>query len=361
MEQPMDSLRPTRRAVLLAGAALFAATVGRARAAAPLPAIADMHSHRGLFRGSRVNLRDEMDPNGVRLVAWAIVDDSPWTTATAQGIEQKAQPAPGEPWQWFQRRVTEVDARLQEWKLPKALTPADVDAAMAGEPHVVLACEAANFLEGDASRLAQAHAWGVRHLQLVHYIASPLGDIQTAAPRHGAGLPEPTRAVIAECQRLGILLDLAHCAPALVDAALDASHTPMIWSHSWIRPGGGRWQEPANQARALSPAQARRIAEHGGVVGLWSVASRDRAYPVTSVASYADEVVHMVDLLGPRAVGFGTDLDGAGSHPVLRDYADLHAVVERLATRGLPDDTLADICGGNYARVLKQAMAGAQR
>jgi membrane dipeptidase len=320
-----------------------------------------MHSHRGVFRGSTVRMRDEMEANGVRLVAWAIVDDSPWTQSTPRGIEQKAQPAPGEPWNWFQQRVAEVDARLQEQGLAKALTPADVDAAMAGEPRVVLASEAANFLEGDASRLAQAHASGVRHLQLVHYIASPLGDIQTAPPRHGDGLPAPTQGVIAECQRLGMLVDLAHCAPALVDAALDASTTPMIWSHSWIRRGGGRWQEPANLARALSPAQARKIAERGGVVGLWSVGARDRSYPVTGIASYADEILRMADLLGPRAVGFGTDLDGAGPHPVLTDYADLHAVVERLASLRVPEDTLADLCGGNYVRVLKQAMAGSRR
>lgn len=358
----MDLHRPSRRDLLLAASGLLASGVPRwARAAASLPPVADMHSHRGLFRSSTVRLRDEMEANGVRLVAWAVVDDSPWTQPTPQGIEQKAIPAPGEPWKWFQQRITEVDARLQAWGLRKALTPADLDAAMAGEPRVVLASEAANFLEGDASRLAQAHAWGLRHLQLVHYIASPLGDIQTAARRHDAGLPEPTRAVIAQCQRLGILLDLAHCAPALVDAALDAATTPMIWSHSWIRPGGGRWQEAAGRARALSPAQARRIAAQGGVVGLWSVGMRDRSYPVTGVASYADEILRMADLLGPQAVGFGTDLDGAGSHPVLASYGDLHAVVERLAALRVDDTTLAAICGGNYVRVLKQALAGARR
>lgn len=352
---------PTRRDVLIAGAALFGAGLSAPARAAPPPPIADMHSHRGIFRGSKVRLRDEMNASGVRLVAWALVDDSPWTQSTSLGVTQKGVPAPGEPWNWFRQRQAEIDARLFEWGLPKALTPADLDAAMAGEPRVVLASEAANFLEGDASRLAQAHAWGLRHLQLVHYIDSPLGDIQTVAPRHGSALPAPAGEVIAECQRLGILLDLAHCAPATVDAVLDAAPAPVVWSHSWIRPGGGRWHEPANLARALSPEQARKIAARGGVVGLWSVRSRDRSYPVNSVGTYADEILRMVDLLGPRAVGFGTDLDGAGSNPVLVDYADLRAVADRLATLGLAEGTLADVCGGNYVRILKQAMAGAQR
>jgi len=66
--------------------------------------------------------------------------------------------------------------------------------------------------------------------------------------------------------------------------------------------------------------------------------------------------MRMVDLLGPEAVAFGTDMDGAGRNPVLAQYADVREVVENLAKRGLPEAALHNICIGNYARVLKKAM-----
>jgi membrane dipeptidase len=350
-----------RRFTLLAGASL-AGVLSPARsqtAPARRPVIADMHSHLGVLKAlPDPQLREQMEATGTGLVAWALVDDSPWIRATPSGIAQVSEPRPGELWAWYQRESAALDARLRRWGLPKALTPADVDAAMAGAPHVVMASESANFLEGDPSRLAQVHAMGLRHLQLVHYIASPLGDLQTTAPRHG-GMPAVARTVIDRCRQLGILVDLAHCTPAFVDAALDATDARVVWSHSWIRNGGGRWQDWSYIARALSPQQARKIAARGGVVGLWSVrVRRDSSYPVYSVRGYADEIARMVDTVGPQAVGFGTDLEGAGSGPALVRYADLREVADLLVSRGLPEATLQGVCGGNYARVLKQAMAG---
>lgn len=343
-----------RRRFLLAGAALALATrLGRAQQA-PRELLADMHSHFGMFRHTvRGDLRAEMMDTGTTLLAWAIVDDSPYIAETPQGMQQVREPAPGELWAYFQRRAADCDVRLAGWHLPKVFTPADVDAAVAGEPHVVMASESANFLEGQPERLARAHAMGLRHLQLVHFIASPLGDRQTEAPRHD-GMPAVTATVIAECKRLGIVVDLAHAAPALVDAALAASDATMIWSHSWIGRRGGLWRDPPNVARALSPEQARRIVAHGGIVGLWSV--RVRSEGVRDADSYADEISRMVDLVGPQGVGFGTDMDGAGSNPVLAGYADLRRVADRLAQRGMSPAVLHDVCIGNYARVLKKAM-----
>jgi membrane dipeptidase len=136
----------------------------------------------------------------------------------------------------------------------------------------------------------------------------------------------------------------------------------MIWSHSWISRNGGTWRDHQYVARSLSPAQARKIAAHGGVVGLWTVRIRsDSKYPLYSLGSYADEIMRMADLLGPEHVAFGTDMEGAGSNPVMSEYSELREVVEKLAKRGLSEAALNDICIGNYARVVKQAMNGAAR
>ena len=64
------------------------------------------------------------------------------------------------------------------------LTPDDVDSALKGQPHVVLAVEGASFVDADPSQIKRAYDLGVRHLQLVHYIKNPLSDFQTEKPEH---------------------------------------------------------------------------------------------------------------------------------------------------------------------------------
>ncbi|MES2509627.1 MAG: membrane dipeptidase [Pseudomonadota bacterium] len=318
----------------------------------------DMHSHYGMFlpRNGGLDMGQHLRDTGTTLLAWTIVDDAPWITSTPQGIKQSAQPAPGALWDNFRLRVTRYDAALRSWNLPKVLVASDLDAALAGDARVVMASESANFLEGRPERVAQAHAMGLRHLQMVHYIDTPLGDRQTEPPLLN-GLPPATLQVIRECKRLGVLVDLAHGTPDFVDAALAASDAVMIWSHSWISRSGGTWRDYAYVARSLSPAQAKKIVAHGGVVGLWTVRVRaDSKYPLYSVSSYADEIMRMADLLGPDGVAFGTDMEGAGSNPVMNNYTDLREVAENLAKRGLSGAAFSNICIGNYARVLRKAM-----
>lgn len=348
-----------RRFALWAAGALLPAA--RAFAQPGRPWLGDMHSHRGMFRAQPAELKRELEESGTTLVGWALVDDTPLTRNTGSGIEQVRDPNFGELWAYFQRRVARYDAELKAYGLAKALTPADVDAALQGKPHVVMASEAASFLEGRPERVREAHAMGLRHLQLVHFIESPLGDFQTKPPRH-EGLTPTGAQVIRECRRAGVLVDLAHCSAAMVDAALDASDGPMVWSHSWVRAVQPSWRDWPYIARAMSLAQARRFAARGGVIGLWSARVKsDRDYKVRDAATYADEIMRMVDLLGPRAVAFGTDMDGAGRDPVLSDYRQLREVAEHLVRRGLPEAVLHDVCIGNYARVVKAAMAGAAR
>lgn len=351
----------TRRAFGIAAAGVLAGLGSPARGQQAGPFLADMHSHYGQFlpRLFGFDLARHMRETGTTLLAWSVTDDHRWIARGPGGLHQTRQPEPGELWDSFRQRLARYEGLLQGWGLAKALTPGDVDAAVAGQPRVLLATEAANFLEGQPERVALAHAWGVRHMQLVHYIRSPLGDHQTAAPTHG-GLTALGAAVIAQCRRHGILVDLAHGTAAFVDGALDASDAAMVWSHSWISPAGGGWNEPGYMARSLAPATARKIAERGGAVGLWTVRVRGNpAYPVHDISSFADETMRMCDLLGPAHVAFGTDMEGTGAGPILSDYVDLRAVAEQLGRRGLDEATLHGIFIGNYARIVKQAMRGA--
>ncbi|MET0311963.1 MAG: membrane dipeptidase [Burkholderiaceae bacterium] len=322
--------------------------------------MADMHSHFGMW-GLRLpgfNLVTRMRESNTTLLAWSVTDDWRWITPGQNGWTQHRIPAPGELWEAFQKRYETYDLRLKEWQGTKALTAADVDAALAGEPRVLMATEGANFLEGQPERLAVVHGWGVRHVQLVHFIQSPLGDHQTAEPKHGGLTPTGVK-VVQECARLGIVVDLAHGTGNLVDGMLDASGGIPVWSHSWISPSGGNWTDPGYIARSLSPAHAKKIAARGGVVGLWTVNVRF-GYPVTNARQYADEIIRMCELIGPAHVAFGTDMEGAGRNPILNNYVDLRAVADDLLRRGLPGDDLRGVLIGNYARAVKAAMNNAK-
>ncbi|MEO7549157.1 MAG: membrane dipeptidase [Ramlibacter sp.] len=352
-----------RRFGLWMGCAGLAGAAGPALAQAPAPQprrpyLGDMHSHIAMFRQNprTVDLRQHLEQTGTTLLAWSLVDDTPWTRKTATGMEQMSEPGPGEIWDYFRKRVARYDSHLKHWGLTKALTPADIDATMAGKPHVLMAAESANFLEGRPERVAQAHAMGLRHLQLVHFIETPLGDRQTSPPKHGGMAPVALQ-VINECKRVGVVVDLAHCSPDFVNAAMAASDAAMVWSHSWVRGAAGTWRDWTYIARALSQEQARRFAARGGVIGLWTARVKsDRNYKVRDAETYAGEIARMVDMLGPQAVAFGTDMDGVGNDPTLAQYNDLREVADRLAQLNWPDAVLHDVCIGNYARVLKKAM-----
>jgi membrane dipeptidase len=356
----MEGIRMRRRDFALLGVAAAAAGVA-AQPAGGRPLVADMHSHYGMFlpRLFGMDLARHMRDNGIALLAWSVVDDRRWIDVRGS-LRQTGTPQPGEIWAYWQSLVDDYEKRLAGWGVAKALTLADLDAAVAGEPRVLLACESANFLEGEVSRLAAAHARGVRHLQLVHYIRSPLGDHQSASPDHG-GLTKLGAEVVAECRRLGIVVDLAHGTPALVDAALDVSDAAPVWSHSWITPQGGTWRDPGYIARSLALPQARKIAARGGVVGLWCLRSNfGPEYPVNSTRTYADEIMRMCDLLGPQHVAFGTDMEGVWPNRVMNDYTDLRDVVDHLLQRGMAADALQQVFIGNYTRVVRQALAGAR-
>jgi membrane dipeptidase len=344
-----------RRRLLKAGLGLAAALVpgvnARARALVP---VADMHFHLFFF-GPRpagsVALAKEMAAGAATLAAWALVGDVPWLRPVRRGIVQVGSPGPGEALAWFHAELDRIKRYLDGQGLKIVRTPADVDLALQGEPHIVLAVEGATFLDQSPGPLEAAYDAGIRQVQLVHYIRNPIGDFQTAPARYH-GLTELGRNVVTECNRLGILVDLAHCTPAAVGDALSVSKAPLVWSHSSV---AARWAGPLApvwEARRLPLASARAIADKGGVVGLWAM----RPDVGQTIAAYANRLAAMADLLGEDHAGFGTDRNGV-ANPVIASFADLQRVVMHWELTRLPERRINKLAIGNYARVLKEALA----
>ena len=325
----------------------------RAKDAAPV-FIGDMHSHLFFFGANtpaKKPLRRSMAGGNATLVAWSLVGDVPWLRITGQGIKQNGQPKRGEAAAWFENELARIKQHLAEQNLELVLTPEDVDKAVAGKPHVVLTVEGATFVEDDPAPLAHAFELGVRSVQLVHYIENPLGDFQTERPQYG-GLTDLGRQAIAECNRLGILVDLAHCTDIVVREALEVAAQPVVWSHSSVtRTRQPNWKMPIWQARQLPLATAKLIAEKGGVVGLWPMRSDVGETP----DAYAQRLWELGEWLGVDHAAIGSDMN-AISRPAIASYADLQSVVRNWQRAGFPDASIRKLAIGNFARVLKQAM-----
>jgi membrane dipeptidase len=324
--------------------------------------IADMHSHYGMLSRTMQDsgLAVDMRGHGVVLVAWKAIADLGWTRTTNVGIEQKSTPAPGDLARHFERVLDRMKAYVAKERLRTVLTPADVDACLAGEAGIVLACEGADFLEGRVENLESAYARGLRHLQLVHYIRTPVGDFQTIAPRHG-GLSEMGRQLVQACNARGVLVDLAHSTEAVVEQALEVSKVPMVWSHGWVDRVGGDWRDRFGYLqRRLSLSLARKIADRGGVIGLWALGmSRSgQPWPVLrgDTEGYARELKDLVSKLGADHVALGTDIEGLGENWSVNDYGALRAVVDHLQTLKLEASVVERVAYRNYARVLRTAL-----
>jgi len=346
-----------RREFLLAGLAASCALARPAWARDPV-CIADMHSHLFFFgpnTPATKPLGRSMAAGNATLVAWSLVGDVPWLRRSAQGLKQKGQPKRGEAIAWFEADLNRIKQHLAEQNLKIVLTPDDVDRALAGEPHVVLSVEGATFVEGDLQPLQRAYELGVRQVQLVHYIENPLGDFQTEKPLHD-GLTELGRMVVHECNRLGILVDLAHCTDEAVRQALEVSTQPVVWSHSSVtRTRKPNWTMSTWQARQLPLETAKAIADKGGVIGLWPMRSDVGATP----EAYAERLWELAEWLGEDHAGFGTDMN-AITRPAIASYADLQLVVRYWEKLGLSDASIHKLAMGNYARVLRQALAARQ-
>ena len=142
----------------------------------------------------------------------------------------------GDAYDRFLKGLASMDRQLKRNDVKRSLTPADIRAAHENrQPTVIQAIEGAHFLQGKPERVEEAYGRGLRHFGLLHDsdASDPLGDVYTNPPRYG-GLTAFGAAVIKECDRLGILIDLAHANVQTTEAALKVTTRPVIISHTGL-------------------------------------------------------------------------------------------------------------------------------
>ena len=266
-------MRFSRRRWLMATCGLCLGSSVQAQNRQP---IADAHNHLGLLRKnepSAARLGALMTEAGVSLLSWTIVPDAPFLALMSNGIGQARPIASGDLNRAYARQLAGALWRVSGNGAGIVKTVGDIDLAAQGAPHVVLAVEGADFLEGSLDGVGTAYDQGVRHIQLVHSIQNPVGDLQTEPPVHN-GLSDFGKQLVRALNQKGILVDLAHSSASSVDQALEIAIQPLVWSHGFLSASEQTFKSRGYQARALSERLARKIAAKGGAVGLWSLGRR---------------------------------------------------------------------------------------
>jgi len=152
--------------------------------------------------------------------------------------------------------------------------------------------------------------------------------------------------VIRRCNKLGIVVDVAHGTLDLVRRAASVTTKPLVLSHTSLT------NNPARFTRLITPEHARLIAQTGGVIGIWPPES---IFP--TMDSFAAGMARMVDAVGVDHVGLGTDMRGLLGPSVFPDYDRLPALADALAAAGFSATDIGKILGGNYVRVFEASMA----
>ena len=253
--------------------------------------------------------------------------------------------SPGEAYADHLRQLEGIGQAVAAAGAEVATSAAEVDRATRdGRTVVLLGCEGGDFLDGDLRRLDEARAAGVTVLTLLHYRPSEIGDVQTEPPTHG-GLTRFGRAVVAECNRLGIVIDCAHASFDTTMDVLEASDQPVIISHGQLAYPG------TAHPRLLTTRHAAAVASAGGLIGAWPAGLTSR-----SLADFGTEIIRLTDVVGPGHVAIGTDLDG-NYQPVLTSYHQLTDLARLLHDHGLPAAHIRQILGSNAADLLTRSMA----
>jgi membrane dipeptidase len=268
-----------------------------------------------------------------------------------------------------------------------------IDAA--GKLVAVVSIENGYAIGQDISLVETYFDLGARAMTLTHGGHNDIGDSST--PRdfdqeeeQYGGLSEFGREVVAEMNRLGMIIDISHVSKNTMLQVVQHSESPIIASHSGAR-------ALADHPRNLDDEQLLALRDNGGVIHLVALdgflkvqpekdaaedalreemgvtghgvcqnvsderraeceqrmAQLDVRWPPANLQTYVDHIDHVVQLIGVDHVGIGTDFDGGGGIEGFNDASEAPNVTAELVRRGYSDEDIAKIWGGNLMRVLR--------
>ena len=267
----------------------------------------------------------------------------------------------------------------------------------AGRIALAMGMENGSPLQGDLSRVQFFRDRGVSYITLAHGLANHLSDSSYDENRPNAGLSEFGRAVVAEMNRVGMMVDVSHLSDQAFWQVLELSRVPVIASHSSARhftPGFERnmsdemikalaarggviminfgssfvtakanaWQTAHSAARKAWLAEHGYAAEGPEATQFTKDYLVEHPFPYSRVDDVAAHILHVVRIAGIDHVGLGSDFDGVGDSlpDALKDVSAYPNLVAVLLEGGMSEQDIAKVLGKNLMRVWGQVVAAGE-
>jgi membrane dipeptidase len=284
-----------------------------------------------------------------------------------------------------------VEKFAKDWpsKCGLARSPADVTALFKkGKLALCMGMENGSPIEHNLENVKYFYDRGIRYITLAHALHNHISDSSYDTTHVWKGLSFFGRKVVAEMNRVGIMVDVSHISEDAFYEVMNVTKAPVIASHSSCR-----YFTPGFE-RNMSDDMIKLLAKNGGVIQIAFGSSfisadyREREdearkeiteyfksknlkysdpaaqeyikqyqaehkIPFATVSQVADHIDHVVKLVGIDYVGIGSDFEGVGpTLPVgLKDVSEYPNLIAELLKRGYSDKDIQKVCGGNLLRV----------
>ncbi|PYK29994.1 MAG: membrane dipeptidase [Verrucomicrobia bacterium] len=235
---------------------------------------------------------------------------------------------------------------------------------------IIITLEGVEPIGEDLNLLRVFYELGLRMVGLTHARrnAAGSGGIFAASGSSADGLTALGREIVQECERIGIIIDLAHINPRGFEEIVDLTKKPLIVSHTNAR-------KFYDIERNVSDEQIKMIGQRGGVIGLNAILVSSTAENAT-IDRYIDHLEHVIGLAGIAAVGIGFDfceylfeqlpenvrkelaakLTAPHFIPDLTNHSHARNFTRTLIERGFSDDQIEKILRGNWLRILGELL-----
>jgi membrane dipeptidase len=212
-----------------------------------------------------------------------------------------------------------------------------------GRIGILLSLEGASPLMGRVEFLRLFFRLGIRCLTLTWNHRNELADGVGVCSAAG-GLTEAGKAVVAECEKLGIAVDVSHLSERSFWDLMKVATKPVFASHSNFR-------SLCDHPRNLTDEQAKAIADKGGVICLTFVP----AFVGGDLAQLVRHYLHGVELVGEKSLGLGSDFDGC-KNPVLPDASAFPQLAQSLRQAGVSLPALKSLFHANLLRYFRKIL-----
>jgi len=281
-----------------------------------------------------------------------------------------------------------IEGFARKWpdKFVLARSPEEIRANFgSGRISILMGIENGSALEGDLGNLRHFYDRGIRYITLVHSKNNQICDSSFDSERKWHGLSPFGRELVAQMNRLGMIVDVSHASDEAFYQIMELSRAPVVATHSACRhftPG---------MERNMSDEMIRLLAQKGGSIQInfgsifidreasskfmefrqemrrhievknLQGEEKDRyvrqqwkeaRFPKTHVCDVAANINFAVKLAGADHVGLGSDFDGVSDLPEgLEDASCYPNVIYELLKMGYREQDIRKICGANFLRV----------